>query len=304
MSEGAPPRRLVRGMPRGIGQWLEAAAVWLAFALLRVLPLDWASAAGGGIARWIGPRLPVSRRARRSLAWAFPEKGPAEIERIVGGMWDHLGRVLAEYPHLGEFRVYEPGGRAEVRGAEHVDRLREDGKPGIFFSAHVGNWELAPVAMLQRGVPVMLIYRAPNNPLVDRLIRRSRRPTSEGLIRKGPEGARAALETLRAGGHIGMLVDQKMNDGIAVPFFGRVAMTAPALARFAYRYDCPIVPVRVERLEGSHFRITFDPPLVRPETGDRQRDVLEFMTRVNAQIESWIRARPEQWLWLHRRWPD
>jgi KDO2-lipid IV(A) lauroyltransferase len=101
-----------------------------------------------------------------------------------------------------------------------------------------------------------------------------------------------------------MLVDQKLNDGIAVPFFGRDAMTAPALARLARRYDCIVVPVRVVRLGGAHFRLICDPPLKVPKTADAQADALALMTEVNATIERWIRARPEQWFWLHRRWPE
>ena len=101
-----------------------------------------------------------------------------------------------------------------------------------------------------------------------------------------------------------MLVDQKLNDGIAVPFFGRDAMTAPALAQLALKYRCPVVPARLERLDGARFRLTFQPPMELPDTGDREADVFETMRRVNAIFEDWIRARPEQWLWLHRRWPD
>ena len=107
-----------------------------------------------------------------------------------------------------------------------------------------------------------------------------------------------------AGGHLGILPDQKMNDGIAVPFFGRDAMTAPALARLALRFDCPVVPLRAERTGGARFHIRFYPPLEIPNSGDRQADVLALMTEVNRIIEGWIIERPEQWLWLHRRWPD
>jgi KDO2-lipid IV(A) lauroyltransferase len=101
-----------------------------------------------------------------------------------------------------------------------------------------------------------------------------------------------------------MLVDQKMNDGITVPFFGRPAMTAPAIARLGLRFQCPLLPIRVERLQGARFRLTVLPALDIVDTGDAAADVLSTMTRVNAVIESWVRARPEQWLWLHRRWPD
>jgi KDO2-lipid IV(A) lauroyltransferase len=124
------------------------------------------------------------------------------------------------------------------------------------------------------------------------------------LIPKGPAGARLLLRSLKGGKHLGMVVDQKMNDGIAIPFFGRDAMTAPALAELALRFDCPVVPVRVERLEGARFRITIDPPLDLDVTGERRADITAAMVKVNALIESWVREHPEQWLWLHNRWPD
>jgi KDO2-lipid IV(A) lauroyltransferase len=147
-----------------------------------------------------------------------------------------------------------------------------------------------------------VVYRAPNNPWADALLRRFRdAPLS---IPKGPEGARALLRLIRAGGHAGILVDQKMNDGIPVPFFGRTAMTAPAVAQLGLRQGCVLVPSRTERLNGARFRITLYPPLDLHPTGDRVADELAVMTRINRLIEGWIRDHPEQWLWLHRRWPD
>jgi KDO2-lipid IV(A) lauroyltransferase len=101
-----------------------------------------------------------------------------------------------------------------------------------------------------------------------------------------------------------VLVDQKMNDGIPVPFFGRPAMTAPAVAQLALRFDCAIIPARVERLKGARFRLTAFPPIEIAKTGNRQADTLAIMTRINAVVEGWIRERPDLWFWLHRRWPE
>ncbi|MDP6174798.1 MAG: lysophospholipid acyltransferase family protein [Rhodospirillales bacterium] len=100
-----------------------------------------------------------------------------------------------------------------------------------------------------------------------------------------------------------MLVDQKMNDGISVPLLGLDAMTAPALAQFAVKFNCPVVPTRVERLGGARFRLTFYPPIEAPVTGDKQADIRAFMIQVNDLLSQWIRERPEQWLWVHNRWP-
>jgi Kdo2-lipid IVA lauroyltransferase/acyltransferase len=210
------------------------------------LSLDAASAVGGGLARRIGPFLGVSRRARRNISRAFPELSKTEIANIVAGMWDNLGRVAAEYPHLQKIRVFERGGRIETQGFAHVDRAVAACRQMIFFSGHIANWEIAMLAGIQYGVSVAQIYRASNNPLIDRMIARFRGESGE-FIPKGAVGARRAIAALRRGTHLALLADQKMNDGIAVPFFGRLAMTAPALAVLALRFDCDVLPLRVER---------------------------------------------------------
>jgi KDO2-lipid IV(A) lauroyltransferase len=130
-----------------------------------------------------------------------------------------------------------------------------------------------------------------------------RNPGEGEMIPKGARGARRALELLKAGEHLGIMADQKLNDGIAIPFFGRDAMTAPAMAQFARRFDCPIVPVRVERLGGARFKVTHYPPRMVTRTDDKQVDIRAFMVEINEMLEDWITERPEQWLWLHNRWP-
>lgn len=293
-----------RPLHRRLGYLLEGIGAAILFAVFRLLPLDRASGLGGWLARTIGPHLGASKRARTNLRRALPALGAAEIERIIAGMWDNLGRVVAEYPHLDAFDIYAPGSRVEVIGADAIRADRSPDKHYIFFSAHYGNWEIAPLAATQAGFALTGIYRAANNPIVDWLIRRQRRNLGSELIPKGSVAARGALAAIREGRHLCLLVDQKMNDGIPVPFFGRDAMTAPALARLALRFDCIVVPTRVERLAGARFRLTCDPPLPLPRSGDLHADVLTLMTAVNAAVERWVRARPELWFWLHRRWPD
>lgn len=282
---------------------IEALGATLFFAAMRALPIDAASAVGGCLARVVGPRLRISARARRHLSAALPDLPAAEIERVLRGMWDNLGRVAAEYPHLRQIRVFAPGGRVETVGAEHLDRAIAAGRPVIVFGGHLGNWEIAALAAGQYGIDVAQVYRAANNPLVDRMIARFRGSDSE-FIAKGAVASRRALAALRRGAHLTLLVDQKLNDGIAVPFFGRPAMTAPALAQLALHFDCTVLPARVERLRGAHFRLTVYPALTVPQSGERAADVASLMAAVNRTLEDWIRERPEQWFWVHRRWPD
>jgi Kdo2-lipid IVA lauroyltransferase/acyltransferase len=283
---------------------VEGLGAVIVYGLFRALPLDAASALGGFLGRSIGPRLAISRRALRNLRAAMPEIGEAEGWRVICRMWDNLGRVIAEYPHLDQYHPYSGDGRVEMRGAEHIRAQGLGSKSAIFFSGHFGNWEVPTLAVTQAGVQVAEIYRAANNPIVDRLMNHARSVVGSELAPKGSIAARRLIAAMREGRSIAMLVDQKLNDGIAVPFFGRDAMTAPALARLALRYGCAVVPVRVDRLGGARFRITAEPPLELPRTGNAEADTLAIMTRVNQVLERWIRERPDHWFWLHRRWPE
>jgi Kdo2-lipid IVA lauroyltransferase/acyltransferase len=168
---------------------LEAWGAAFLSAGFKILPLDFASAVGGALARHIGPFLRVSQHARRNISRAFPELSESDIARVVARMWDNLGRVAAEYPHLRKIRVFEPGGRVETRGFEHVDRAIAAGRRMIVFSGHIANWEIGMLAGVQHGISVAQIYRAANNPIMDRMIRRFRGDRGE-LIPKGATGAR------------------------------------------------------------------------------------------------------------------
>ena len=282
---------------------IQGLVAWGLNIFFYLLPLDIASATGGWLGRTVGPKLKVSNTARRELARVFPKLNNNEIEKIVIGMWDNLGRTAGEHPHLDKFNPYEENSRVEVLGAEIIDQARDDNLPGIAFSGHLANWELGPLASTKRGLPLRLVYRRANNPFFDRLLQRARASTGAEYLPKGAEGAKDIVRSLSKGEHIAMLVDQKMNDGVMIPFFGREAKTAPALAQLALRYKCPVVPVQVERLKGANFRITVHTPIQSPDTGNKKADIIRMMTDVNKHLEDWIKQKPEQWLWVHNRWP-
>ena len=261
---------------------------------------------GGRTARLLGPLLPVSRIADRNLRDALPELDAASRRRIVVGVWDNLGRNVLELPHLASFTRTASGPGWEVEGERHLAALRDAGGPALFFSGHLGNWEMVLPIAAALGIGVSGFYRAASDPEVDRAIQAMRLGAlgnGVSMFPTGAAGARAAFSELRRGGSLGFLVDQKMNDGIAVPFFGRDAMTAPALAQLALRFEAPVMPVHVVRLGACRFRMVCDAPLVVPRTGDRAADVLAISSAMNARLELWIREDPSAWLWLHRRWP-
>jgi KDO2-lipid IV(A) lauroyltransferase len=274
--------------------------------LAHSLPPERASNLGGRLFRRLGPLLPPSRIARRNLALALPEIRDAH-ESVIRGVWENLGRTAAEMPHIPSLGPTYSGPGWEIVGSAYLKALAAQGGPAILFSGHIGNWEMLPRIVAAHGIPMASLYRAPNNPLTAQLLVDMRaRATGFGDLPsfpKGAAGARSAAFHLARGGFLGILIDQKLNDGIPVDFFGHPAMTAPALASLALRFRCPVVPGHIERLGPARLRLIVEAPLVLPASGDRDADILTLTRQVNRTLERWVRARPESWLWLHRRWP-
>jgi len=285
----------------------EAALVRGLVRALRLMPPDRASNLAGGFAAAVGPLLPVSRVADANLRAALPELGVVARRRVVRGVWHSIGRTAGEFPHLAQL----PHGSArgpgwELVGEDIVAGIAARGGPAIFFSGHIGNWEMLPRAAASQGVACASLYRAAENQAIDALVREMRQQAAGQELpyfRKGARGARQTLKHLAGGGYLAALVDQKMNDGIEARLFGLPAMTAPAAASLALHFRCPLVPAVCLRIGPARLRVIVEPPLPLPDTGNRAEDTRLLTQTVNDVLERWIRASPEAWLWLHRRWP-
>lgn len=275
--------------------FLQAVVTWPLFGLLWLLPPAVASAVGGWIGRQLGRVHGGTKIAYKNLQLVMPERA-AEHDAIVRGMWDNLGRVLGEYPHL--LRLWHDG-KIDVVGRANVPA--DTGKI-VFVAAHLANWELGPLVAARTGWPMASIYRPLNNKYLNPLLRRMRNFSQQNLFPKSAEGAMELMRHVRRGGAAGLLTDQRLGDGINVPFFGQPAMTAPIPAVLAVKYGAQIVPVQVERLGGTHFRVTLNAPIEIPTEGDEATKILAVTARLNDLFESWIRQRPEDWLWMHDRW--
>jgi Kdo2-lipid IVA lauroyltransferase/acyltransferase len=289
-----------------IAEFVSLALISLAFAGLRALGAERASNLGGRVMRLVGPLLPPHRTALRNIREAFPGMPEAEVKRIARGAWENLGRTGAEYAHLDSIFDWSPenreAGRVEVAGNAHFDALRDDGRPGLIFSAHLGNWELPAICAARFGLAATAVYRAPNNPAARRILHRIRSGAMGGLAAAGPGAAYAMREVLENGGHLGMLIDQHFTRGVVVDFLGRPALTNPVLGKFARHFDCPVHGVRVVRLPGYRFRLELTPALELPRDATGAVDVQAAMAAMTRVVEGWAREHPEQWLWMHRRW--
>ena len=288
----------------------EAALVATLIALLRPLSPAAASRLGAAVAGFIGPFVPTSRVADINLRLAMPELDQPARRRIVKECWQNLGATMAELVRIGDIPEIPPGapgpGYSVLGWDENVAPALAKGGPSIFIAGHIANWEILPQAAFSHGVDIGFMYRAASNKLVDDMLTKLREANFQRRIimfAKGAAGARAAYAHLLKGGHLALLVDQKLDTGLEAPFFGRPAMTMDAMASFALRFRCPVLPCYVERTAPARFNIVCEAPLALPDTGDKQADLLSLTTAMNQTLERWIRAKPGAWLWLHRRWP-
>lgn len=279
---------------KNIRYMIEAILIGIAFLFFKIMPVTWASATGGWIGRTVGPRLGASRKALTNLEKAMPEMDQAQREKTIRGMWDNLGRVIAEYPHLKKIIRT----RTEIIGDEYIRELDVE-KPCVFMGGHFANWELyAFYFNYISNISVNAVYRAPNNPYVGKILEFCRKTGKMGgYLPKSMAGTKAIVKTMKDSGRLAILIDQKYNQGIPVAFFGRPAMTSGAFAQLAEKFNAPIIPVRVERLKGCRFRLSLYPPFYT-----EGRSEADIILQAHGFLEDWIRQRPEQWLWLHRRW--
>jgi KDO2-lipid IV(A) lauroyltransferase len=272
----------------------EAAVVYSLMGLFKALPVERASAVGGWIGRNVASRLSVTRKAKRHIANSL-HTGDIETSRIATAMWDNLGRLFAEYPHLPELYMT----KTELVGIENLGDLpTKQDAPAIFFSGHLANWEMSAPSLRQQNIDVDLIYRAPNNPYVKNILDKCR--SMDGTLRTYPKssaGMRQVMMALKSGRRIGILIDQKYNPGVEVPFFGQPAMTSLAFIQLAKKFNCPLIPVQVERMDHTaKFRVTIHKPM------DLSKDDDTLITEAHAMLESWIQKAPANWLWVHKRW--
>ncbi len=266
-----------------------------------------ASDLGARLARRFGPWRRGHAIALDNLRRSMPELAEEDCQRIAMEAWENLGRVLAEMVHLSAIvQITESGPGVEIEGAEHARGLAEAGGPMLFFSGHLANWEVFLPYVNRHEWRMAGLFRSLNGPEATRMLSQLRFDAAGGefpLFSKGTKGARDALGHLQQGGRLGMLVDQKLNEGIPVPLFGRDALTPSALAKYARKFRCPVVPVRAVRLGPARYRIIVEPPMELPASADLVADVRAVTVEVNRVVERWVRERPGEWLWMQRRWP-
>ena len=269
--------------------------------LFGAMGLDRASAFGGFLGRMLGPRTSLHQRAKRHLCLAFPDMKDQQRRTILKDMWDNLGRVFAEYPYLEDIVK----NRVTIAQSDIFKEIANDENagPAVFVSAHTGNWEISGLAILEAfNIKISPIYRAPNNPHIDKIIASYRSAGGKlNAFEKSTKGTREMLKALRNTENIAILADQKYNQGISCQFFGRPAKTSTAPAELALKFKCPLIASVIIRTKGANFELRAQ-HLLDPQTNQTPTGITPLTQHIQDWIEQQIRQTPSQWLWVHRRW--
>lgn len=288
--------------------WIEYAGIKTVLAGLRALPLERASAL---MASLVGAGVLVSPRLRRvgldNLQRAFPERDPAWCHDVLRGSFRNLGRLAAEVAWFDDLRpgnIHERVGFLNAQSEQLWRAATTTGRAHVIATGHFGNWELFAQAQGLMGYPIHIVHRPLKNPRLDDLLNELRSRAGTDVIYKHA-AAREILRLLRANEMVAIPIDQHAigTQGIPIPFFGRPASTTTGPARLAQITRTPIsVAVLVRKGETTQHEILIEPPMDPPPPGKDEAALRDVMTRINLQFENIVRAYPEQWLWMHRRW--
>ena len=279
---------------------LEALAYDFIRFILCLFPFAWISSVGAALVKRVGPITSKQHIAKTGLKIAFPDADDARIKSLLKAQWDNVGRTFAEFPLTHRLKPFSKKSRVEIIGLD----IFKAHAPAVIVTGHFANWEVMATVLTQSELPVHITYRKINNPHIDKRVRQQRQKYgTKSLVQKSTHrGGRELLEALKAGESVALLNDQKFNTGLSLPFFGEPAMTAQGAVRLALKTGRPLLPMAVTRNK-SRFIVTFYDPIELLSTGERAADVVAGVTQINQFIEARIRENPDQWFWVHRRWP-
>ncbi len=291
-------------MRRERRQAIEAAAAAAVSVLVRRLPRRAVLALGRTLGRlWAALDRRHLAIAAENLRRAFPEWDEARVLATARAVYAHFGAILLDLLWMQRRPVEQLLALADLEGVEHMLAARAAGRGVIAPTGHFGNWEYQGFASVPLVGTVSVIARPLDNPLLDRRLVSLRTSTGNTVIYKQKALAQV-MKTIREGGVVAIVIDQNVQekDGVFVDFFGRPASTTTVAAALALKTGCAIVPVRCTLRPNGRYRMVYGPPVAWTGSGRRDEDVVALTQHLTSMIEGWVRERPEQWLWLHRRW--
>ena len=274
------------------------------FCIFKIIGLKNASNLGSIIVRSIGPLFRSKDIIKKNIKTALGEIDEKKETLIINSMWSNIGRTFAEYVFLKDFKFNKTNfNHMKINGANHLDEIKKNNEPVIFYSGHFANFELMAMELDKFGIKFAAIYRPLNNFFLNPLMEYLRmKYICPNQIPKGRMGMREIIAKVKDGYSIALMVDQRVSEGPRTLFFNKLAHTTTVPAQLALKYNCKLVPISIERKEGTNFEIDIHPPYKIEKTGNDEEDTKNITLKINQIIEKMIIKNPKQWIWSHNRW--
>ena len=214
-------------------------------------------------------------------------------------MWNNYGRVFAEYMFIKEFREDKHGLRIKIDGQDILDEIKRENKSVIFISGHLSNFELMAMQIEKTGIKLAAIYRPLNNVFLNRVMERIRKKyICKFQIKKGIGGMKKLITLKKDNFSTALMIDQRVSQGIESNFFDQKALTTTIPAQLVKKFNIPVVPIFIERINNINFKIVIKKP-INFEKSTSTKEITDELKKVLAKM---IMYRPEQWIWSHNRW--
>ena len=282
--------------------FIQFTVVLSLFATFRIIGLQSASFMGSCLAKILGPLFRSKKIIEKNLKICFKKIDQKEIKRISLGMWDNIGRTFSEYVFLKNFQKNH-NNLIKLSGTEYLDEIKNSNKPVVSVSGHFSNFELLGTKLNQYGIRFCAIYRPLNNIFLNPIMEYLRlKYVCPIMIKKGRSNIRELLNNIKSGYSVIIIADQRTSEGKKIEFFNYPALTTTIPAQISLKYNCKIVPLRMERLSYNNFEMTVYKPFEYKKTDNYEKDSYNLTLEINKQLEKMILKKPEQWLWSHNRW--
>ncbi len=268
------------------------------FFLFKILGYKISSYIGFLIGKFLGPIFRSKFSIKKNLLKANIKNNSSEIASNVLG---NYGRIFAEYVHLKNFRNNKLNKYLSIEGSEHLDRIKNDNEKVVFVSGHFNNFELMAMQIEKKGIDCAAIYRPLNNPYLNQIMEKIRiREICKIQIKKGRAGTREIINNLKKNRSIAIMIDQRVREGLKVPFFGHLATTTTIPAQLIKKYGCQVVPIYIERNNNNFFKMYVSKPIKI----SKSKTTTEITLFLNKILEKMILKNIDQWIWTHNRWKD
>ena len=282
-----------------IKYFLQFLIIIIMFSIFKILRLKISSALSGKLFEKIGPLFRSKKLIHSNLKKAFPNIDLENLDKITTLMWNNYGKVFAEYMFIKDFREDKSNARIEIVGQEILEDIKRKNKPVVFISGHLSNFELMAMHIEKVGIKLSAIYRPLNNLFLNKIMERIRKKyICKHQIKKGIGGMKKLIQLMKLNYSTALMIDQRVSQGIESDFFNQKAFTTTIPAQLVKKFNLPVVPIFIERINNINFKIVVKKPIIF----DNEATTKSITDELNLILEKMIIYKPEQWIWSHNRW--